>query len=142
MRGAVRATGRRSTFGFTLIEVAVALAILGIGVVTVLEIVSGSLRLQDRASRESRAVLLARGTMDALLFQPDIRDHVEDRPSAEGYRTHIVVRHATPEEGGARDLDFSSDVALRYLQVDVTWQDASGAKTYTVQSLRVAPENE
>lgn len=138
-----RAVVRRSASGFTLIEIAVAMSILAIGVVTVLEIVSGSLRLQDRASRESRAILLARGAMDALLADPNIRDHVDpDRASAEGYHTRVVVRHATPEEGGRRDLDFSSDVALRYLEVDVTWQDGSGAKTYTVKSLRIAPEND
>jgi prepilin-type N-terminal cleavage/methylation domain-containing protein len=138
-----RAADRRSASGFTLIEIAVAMTILAIGVVTVLEIVGGSLRLQDRASRESRAVLLARGAMDALLAEPNIRDHVDpDRPSAEGYHTRVLVRHATAEEGGQKDLDLSSDVALRYLEVDVTWQDGTGVKTYTVQSLRVAPEND
>ena len=137
-----RARRRSSASGFTLIEIAVAMAVLGIGVVTVLEIISGSLRLQDRASRQSSVVLHARAAMDALLFQPEITDHVEDRKTAEGYLTHIVVRHATPEEGAKNDQDFSSDIGLRYLEVDVTWQDAGGAKTYTLKSLRVAPEND
>lgn len=128
--------------GFTLLEVAVALAVLGVGVVTCLQIFSGSLRIEDRASRQSRAVLHARAAMDALLFQPEIADHSEDRTTAEGFHTHILVRHATPEEGGKKDLDLVADAALRYLQVDVTWQDGVGAKTYTVRSLRVAPENE
>ena len=39
-------------------------------------------------------------------------------------------------------LDFQSDYSLRYLQIDVTWQDGTGAKTYTLKSLRMAPENE
>jgi prepilin-type N-terminal cleavage/methylation domain-containing protein len=129
--------------GFTLLEIAVALAILGVGTVSCLQIFSASLRMQSRASRESRAVMHARVAMDALLFQPEIRDHEETRDTAEGFRTHILVRHAGPEEGvDERALDVQSDVSLRYLQVDVTWQDGVGAKSYTVKSLRMAPENE
>jgi len=126
-----------------LLEIAVALAILGVGIVTCLEVFSGSLRLQDRATRESRAVLHARAAMDALLFQPEIVDHSEERTTADGFQTHILVGHAGAEEGiDTKALDFSSDQALRYLQVDVSWQDGIGTKTYTLKSLRVASENE
>jgi prepilin-type N-terminal cleavage/methylation domain-containing protein len=136
---------RRANAGFTLLEIAVSLAILGVGVVTCLEIFGASLRLQDRASRETRAVLAARAAMDALLFQPEIVDHTEERTSAEGYRTVVTVRHAGPEDGVEVDdeeMGFASDVSLRYLQVDVSWQDGQGLKTYTLKSLRAAPENE
>jgi len=135
---------RRRAAGFTLLEISVALAILGVGVVACMQIFGASLRLQDRAMRESRAVLHARATMDALLFQPEITDHTEERTTAEGFKTHILVRHAGPDEGlpETRALDVQSDVALRYLQVDVTWEDGAGAKTYTLRSMRVANENE
>lgn len=134
---------RSARAGFTLLEIAVALAILGVGVVACLQIFSGSLRLQDRAMRQSRAVLHARVAMDALLFQPEIVDHTEERDTADGFRTKIIVRHAGRDEGlDERDLDFAEDVSLRYLEVDVTWQDGLGTKTYTLKSMRRAPENE
>jgi prepilin-type N-terminal cleavage/methylation domain-containing protein len=135
----------RGRAGFTLLEIAVALAILGVGVVTCLELFSASLRIQDRASRETRAVLAGRAAMDALLFQPEIADHSECRPSAEGYKTCVEVRHAGPQDGIETDdseMGIASDVSLRYLQVDVYWQDGTGAKTYTLKSLRAAPEDE
>src|SRR5262245_64864247 len=75
--------------GFTLLEVAVAMAILGVGVTTCFEIFGSSLRLEERASRQTRAVLHARAAMDALLFQPDVKDHTEERTTAEGFRTRI-----------------------------------------------------
>jgi prepilin-type N-terminal cleavage/methylation domain-containing protein len=129
--------------GFTLLEIAVALAILGVGIVSCLQIFGASLRMQSRASRESRAVMHARVAMDALLFQPDIRDHEEERDTAEGFHTHVLVRHATVEEGvDEHALDLQSETSLRYLQVDVTWQDGVGAKSYTLKSLRMAFENE
>ena len=142
-RGAADTPGRRGARGFTLLEIAVALAVLGIGIVTCLQIFTGSLRLQDRSSRESRAVLHARAAMDALLFGTEVTDHSEERTTAEGFRTRILVRHAGPEEGvEKRDLDVVSELGLRYLEVDVTWQDGVGAKTYTLKSMRAAPEND
>jgi prepilin-type N-terminal cleavage/methylation domain-containing protein len=148
MRRAGGVAGRRrrpGRTGFTLLEIAVALAVLGIGVVTCLQIFSGSLRLQDRATRQSRAVLHARATMDALLFQPEITDHSEERETADGFVTHILVRHALPAEGAPEQADADaepSELTLRYVQVDVTWTDGLGAKSYTVTSMRTAPENE
>ena len=134
----------RRASGFTLLEIAVALSILGIGVVTCLQIFSGSLRLQDRATRQSRAVLHARATMDALLFQPEITDHSEERTTADGFVTHILVRHAQPSEGAPEpdDEEEAPETTLRYVQVDVRWQDGLGEKSYTVTSLRAASENE
>src|SRR5438876_755936 len=98
---------------------------------------------QARASRESRAVRAARAAMDALLFQPEIRDHTEERTSGEGYRIRMVVRHAGASEGLRKsELGFESELSLRYLQVDVAWEDGIGVKTYTLKSLRAAPEND
>ena len=50
----------RARAGFTLLEIAIAMAILGVGIVSVLQIFGASLRLQDRATRETAAVREAR----------------------------------------------------------------------------------
>jgi len=136
---------RRENRGFTLIEIAVAVAILGIGVITLQQIYQGSLRLQNRASRQSRAVLHARAQMDALLFQRLIKDGTSEQTTREGFRTRVTVRHATPEEGGADDTKDSGvelETGLRYLEVEVAWSDGSGMKTYTLKSLRMASEDD
>jgi prepilin-type N-terminal cleavage/methylation domain-containing protein len=134
---------RRRARGFTLLEIAVALAILGIGVVACMQIFGGSLKLEDRASRESRAVLHARAVMDALLFQPELKNHTRQFTTAEGYRTTELVRDAGPNEGvDKKDLDTETDQTLHYIEVEVAWQDGTGVKTYTVQSLRMAPSED
>jgi len=138
-----RPPARPALAGFTLLEIAVALAVLGAGVVTCLQLFSGSLQLQSRASRQSRAVLAARAAMDAVLATPEIRDHSEERVSGEGFRTKILVRHAGAQDGiDKRALDAEGDRALRFVQVDVVWEDGTGAKSYTLKSLRIAPEND
>lgn len=129
--------------GFTLIEIAVSLAVIGVGMVACMQIFGGSLRLEDRASRRSRAVLAARAAMDALLVAPEVKNHSQERTSAEGYRTRILVRDAGADEGlEKRDLDFESDLGLRYVEVSVDWQDGAGMKTYTLRSMRLAPNDE
>ncbi len=129
--------------GFTLLEIAVALAVIGVGMVACMQIFGGCLNLEDRASRRCRAVLGARAAMDALLVAPEVKNHSQERNSAEGYRTRILVRDAGADEGmEKRDLDFESDLGLRYLEVSVDWQDGAGMKTYTLRSMRLAPNDE
>ena len=146
---------RRPSRGFTLIEIAVAMAILGVGVVTLQQIYQGALRLQDRASRQGRAVLHARATMDSLIAPRTISDITSEETTREGFKTRILVRHATPEDapmlqgsiGGSDDSDertfgLETEQSLRYLEVEVSWSDGTGQKSYTLKSLRLASEED
>jgi len=134
----------RRRAGFTLLEVAVALAIVGIGMVALMQVFSGSLKLQDRASRQSRAVLVARVGMDELLMRPtdELHDGCEDRPAgADGFRMRRCVRKAGPEDGveESNDPEAQMEQVLRYLEVSVAWQDGAGEKDYVVRSMRLTP---
>src|SRR5439155_1588077 len=60
-----------------------------------------------------------------------------------GADVSLISRRDWPEEGLRKsELGFESELSLRYLQVDVAWEDGTGVKTYTLKSLRAAPENE
>jgi len=131
--------------GFTLLEVAIAMAILGVGVTTCFEIFGSSLRLEERASRQTRAAIFARGIMDALLYDPNFKTSpaCEDRPTAEGFRRRCNNHPAGPEDGvEASDLGFVSDWVLWHLEVEVAWEDGTGLKTYNLKSLRMAPNDD
>ena len=64
--------------GFTLLEVVVAMAIVGLGVVTLLELFSLNLRLGVRSAEKTEATAYVRQVMDEILIRREIR---EDRGS-------------------------------------------------------------
>jgi len=136
----------RGPAGFTLLEIAVALAILGVGMVACMQIFGGSLRLEERSAREGRAALYARGLMDELLVRPPdrLRDGEEIRPpTADGFRARRLVRVAGAAEGVAQhEFAFQSDLVLRYLEVEVAWQEGAAARTYALRSMRITPADE
>ena len=131
--------------GFTLLEVAVAMAVLGLVLVTMMQVISGGLTLQYKAGKLGRAVVTARALMDELVTEVELRDGVEESDDGSGLRWRRTVRRATPEEGSAvadSELGFEQEYALRFLEVVVAWNESGREKTYSVQSLRVAPEVE
>ena len=141
VREAVRSKAP-SAAGFTLLEVAIAMAILGVGIVTVLQIFGASLRLQDRATRETAAVREARATMDSYLAESGDRfaengAREERHVSEVGFTTHTSIRLEKLDE----DPSCHPTHDLYRLQVTVTWQDGLGAKKYVLESLRAAPNN-
>ena len=83
--------------GFTLLEIAVAMAIVGIGMVACMQVFSGSLQLQGRASRQTRAVMRARTEMDKIVFDPPKKLQIENT-SPEGFHTRVTVRAAKVPE--------------------------------------------
>jgi prepilin-type N-terminal cleavage/methylation domain-containing protein len=128
--------------GFTLLEVAVAMAVLGIILVSMMQTISGGLTLEYKAGRVGHAVLRARALMDELLTTLEIRDGAEENVDEDGLRWRRTIRKATVEEGGVDEADETTadrDYELRHLEVTVAWSEGEGEKTYTLESLRVTP---
>ena len=137
-------TARSRAGGFTLLEIAVALAIVGIGMVACMQVFSGSLQLQGRAARQTRAVMRARTEMDKIVFDPPKRLDVQGT-SPEGFHTHVMVRAAkVPDEipAPSDDTEIEEDELPRYVQVDVDWEDGRGRKTYTLKTLAMRIDKE
>jgi prepilin-type N-terminal cleavage/methylation domain-containing protein len=131
--------------GFTLLEVAVAMSILGLVLVTMMQVISGGLTLEYKAGELGRAVVKARALMDELMTELELRDGVEEGGDGTNMQWRRTVRLATPEEGGPleeSELDFEHEHVLRYVEVVVAWNEGGREKTYTLQSLRVAPQLE
>jgi hypothetical protein len=121
------------------------MSILGLVLVTMMQVISGGLTLEHKAGNLGYAVVKARALMDELMTEIELRDGVEEGEADGGLRWRREVRRATAEEGGPEEdseLEFEPEYALRFLQVTVTWNEGLGEKSYTVQSLRVTPDLE
>ena len=132
---------RSGVRGFTLIEVAIAMAIVGIGVVAVLEIFSAALRTERGAGIRAKAAMQARAILEQTMTEPDPVPMQDAGALPNGYRFERKVREA-PEftESNQRDLDVKSEITLFEIEVSVLWpQTADREGVYTIRTLRVGP---
>jgi general secretion pathway protein I len=135
---------RRAAAGFTLLEVAIALAILGIGVVTVLELFSAGLRMETGAGARAHAVLYARGLLDQTMAVSELRVGSDRGRFDETFHWEVVVREAPEytDQKAKHDLDVKSqsDITMYEIAVSVLWpQSANREGVYTIRTLRLSP---
>jgi prepilin-type N-terminal cleavage/methylation domain-containing protein len=128
--------------GFTLIEIVVALAILGVGLVVIIELFAGGLRLGRASEEYSKAVSLARMKLEEISLNPILQEGNETGEFDKDFRWQVAVTRMEilPVE---RPPEFQPLVELYRVKVDVLWKSGSkernaGIETYkTVQA--VAP---
>jgi prepilin-type N-terminal cleavage/methylation domain-containing protein len=138
----LRSAARSCARGFTLIEVAIAMAIVGVGVVTVLEIFNAGLRMEHGAGIRARAVIRARDLLERTMTMPDPVALNESGDFGDGYRWERKVREATEmlEDTDTHNVDVKSDITIFEIEVSVLWpQTADREGIYTIRTLRVAP---
>ena len=121
----------RESRGFTLIEVLVALAILGIAVVTIIQLFSQGLRLLKLSGDHQQAVLLADQKIREIEQKSEGIDSGQDGEFAWERR---VDREPVPEE---LRLQGSSQLQIFRVSVQVRW---SGNRSVEVATLRTALE--
>lgn len=132
---------RAGVRGFTLIEVAIAMAIVGIGVVTVLEIFNAALRTERGAGLRTRAAVRARDLLERTMTMPEALPLDERGDYGDGYRWERRVREAREfaDDDGSQ-LDVKDDITIFEIEVSVLWpQTADRDGVYTIRTLRVAP---
>jgi general secretion pathway protein I len=133
-------TRRARAAGFTLLEVAIALAIMGVGVVTVLEIFSAGLRMEGRAGVRARAVVYARGLLDETVAFPEVKPGSARGRFDDGYRWEWTIREATEyTDQRERDLGPKDELTMYEIEVSVLWPESADREgVYTIRTLRVA----
>ncbi len=105
----------KSKMGFTLLEVVVAMAIVGLGVVILMEIFSSGLRLGSKSSERTEAVLYGRQVMDDALIRRDIRRGREDGSFENRYPWTLRVDPLQEESV----LDLSSNWELEEVTLEM-----------------------
>ena len=133
---------RNPSAGFTLLEIAIGMAILGIGVVSALQVFGSSVQLARSASRKSEAVVHAKALMDSSLWVPDLRVGDTHGVIGDGYRWTRSIREAGPADGvPADDSNTPNELRLAVISVIVEWDDVGGVKSYRLGTMRIVPNN-
>jgi len=116
---------RETEGGFTLLEIMVAIAIMAVGLVTVIQLFSGALRSARLSEDYSRAVIGAKKKMDYLLSVRNLEDFDEIEKSGQfeesfldGYSWYIeaLKLYNLPEEL-KRDIEDQG-----YIIEDLEWK--------------------
>jgi type II secretion system protein I len=108
--------------GFTLLEVLVALAIFAAGVLAIIDLFSGSLRLSEGARDVSAAQVYASQRMEEALLSPNPKPGVENGLFGERYRWETRTTWETSEE----------DIPFREVRIRVTIRWDDGARERSV----------
>ena len=118
--------------GFTLLEVLVAVMVLGTAVAAISGVLGTSMRNVSRAEDYERVTLLARAQMNELMTLPWREGQVWNGAWAGGctYRAYTSkMPAASPNEDA---LGFE----LMRMTLVGTWQTSRGPKTYTLEMAR------
>jgi general secretion pathway protein I len=124
--------------GFTLLEVLVATAIMGIAVAGVMSGLSAATQNTSRLTQYDRATILARQVMDELLVDDTLsrKIPVEGRftPAQSGGVDAGWRASVTPFEGlqGAG----SGSIVLDQIRLEVWWMDGATRRSFSVDGYR------
>lgn len=140
---------RHWSAGFTLLEIMIALSILAVGLVAVLELFAGSLRLTGKASHRTQAVIHAQNVMDGF-FAPDFLEDGEDSgelPDGFFWRARVqeIFPDETEEEAAERENDAlgggSSLLHIKEITVSIGWEEGENHRSFELRSMRIMYED-
>lgn len=135
-RGKPNRLGKQS--GFTLLEVLVAMALIGIGFSAAFVAISGTRRLTEKSMAHESAHILARAKLDEVLSNKDYvltDEDGEDRYSGNTFGYQIKVRPvdiSAPEAFEKKALPF----ILEDVGIEVFWGPLGSQQSYRLSTLR------
>lgn len=119
---------RRPEGGFTLLEVIVAMALFAAGIVAVINLFSGALRLSAGSRDAFASTIYARQRMEEALLVPNPVEGVERGTFGDNYRWEVATSLAPQEEEKPYD-------EIR-LHVTVRWDDAGDERAMDLSATR------
>jgi general secretion pathway protein I len=127
--------------GFTLIEVVVALAILGVALTVIIELFSGGLRLARASMEYTKAVNYARIKMEEIAVKPVVNEGTEEGVSEDKtFRWQMGVKKVDLLSID-KSIDYKPPIELFQIKIDVFWKSGSKERSTSVESLKaIKPE--
>ncbi len=136
--GRVRPLSRGNTPGFTLLEVMVSVAILGIGILMVVQLFSGGLLLAGSVRDYTDTVLFAKETMARALIEDELPEGVTSGVSDDGFEWSIEV---IPVDGASQSWLQTNSTSgdnseAKLFDIAVTVYNTETKRSYTLSSVR------
>lgn len=130
--------------GFTVLEVLIAISIMSIGIVSALELFSGSLGLAGAAAKQTRAIILGRSVMDGALWRSDLEEGEvtgEEEEFLWRLTTQRVDRQLlsiTEQDQGVFGVESGVGYELMEIYVEVSWSaPLGGSKRVELETVRL-----
>ncbi len=124
--------------GFTLLEVLVATALMGIAVAALMSGLSGSLRNVSRAEAYEKAVLLGRAQLNRLLTEENLKPGRLAGQWDETFRWEAEIRRWDP--AGAAQVEQNPALPpVAIVKLTVFWKVRSGEKQATFETCKYDP---
>lgn len=120
--------------GFTLLEVVVAMTIVGIGVVTLLEIFSMGLHLGSRSSDATEAMTYGRQAMDEILLRRKIEEGAQQGSLNGKTRWKVGIE---PVKEPSDTLSLSSAWELKEITLDMRVTETGRDRTVELRTYRL-----
>jgi len=123
---------RFSQKGFTLLEVMVALAILGISVTYILQLFSANLRAVSLSRDYGLAAMQAEARMRQVLDDDQLNEQSWSEVTSEGYRLDLQVSNVL--------ADRTDNLAVKLLAIDLTihWMKGKKERSMTLRTVKLA----
>jgi general secretion pathway protein I len=138
---------RNSQRGFTLLEVMVAVVILGLGLTVVFELFSGGLKSVEISNDYSNAVILANKKMGELSIKEALKIGKEegDFPEEDNYKWEVEIIPYKVDEEANREIASPSahndnPIKIYQLNVRVFWKTGLLEKDVRLTSIRTFME--
>ncbi len=127
--------------GFTLVEVVVALAILGIGLVVIMELFAGGLRLERTSEEYTQAVSYARMKMEEIALAESMQEGTEEGEFDKDFRWQVAVQKVDllPGDKGA---EFKPPVEFYQVHLKVLWKSGLKERMTEIESYKTVKVQE
>ena len=129
-------TQSRTTSGFALIEILVAVSVLSISLVVILQLFSGGLKSRKLSEQYARGVFHAREKMAEILIDPGLSEGETEGQFEDEYQWQAVVTQLVSDENEEK-----TPVDLLNVELRITWRDGEKEKSFSIDTLKVAEKD-
>jgi prepilin-type N-terminal cleavage/methylation domain-containing protein len=117
--------------GFTLLEVLVSTALLGIAVAVVLQLFSANLRSLSLSEDYVKASTMAEVKMREILDDAKLAEKAYTEMTDDGYRMDVMIAEVQ------KDRTMNIDVKLMEIDLVISWMKGTRDKSYILRAMKV-----